>query len=511
MFFGLTNAPTTFQTMMNDIFHIEVLEGQVLIYLDDILIFDKDLDTHHDHVRKVLQWLRDNKLYLKPEKCEFDALETEYLGMIISEGSICMDPVKVQGIAEWPKLKSKRDVQSFIGFCNFYRRFVKDFAKIAKPLHSLTSDTPFKWTKEHWESFNNLKSLITSAPVLTIPNDIGKFHLECDSSEYAIGAILSQQQQDVWRPIAFLSKALQETQQNYQIYDKELLAIMMALYEFRKYLVNAKEVFEVWTDHANLQYFREPQKLNRCQARWLMELQDFHFTIHHLPGKSNTKADILSRRPGFDQGVNDNKDVVLLSSDLFLRPSWEINAHIFELPDADILPHIHRAAKNLDKSVAQAIERKEEGWVRIKDDVFTFRSRIYVPVHKALQEEIICSHHDSPLAGHPGHFKTTELILRNYWWPTLKKDVMAYVDGCEMCQRTKRHHIPKRTSLNPFDPPSQPWETITVDIIGPLPESQGYNAILTIVNWFSKAVKFEPITMELESTGFTRILRDRVF
>jgi hypothetical protein len=270
--------------------------------------------------------------------------------------------------------------------------------------------------------------------VLAIPNEIGKFRLECDSSEYAIGAVPSQQQQDVWRPIAFLSKTLQETQRNYQIYDKELLAIMMALYEFRKYLVNAKEVFEVWTDHANLQYFQEPQKLNCRQARWLTELQDFHFTIHHLPGKSNTKADILSRRPGFDQGVNDNKDVVLLPSDLFLRPSWEINAQIFELPDTDILPRIRRAAKNLDKSVAQGIKRKEEGWVHIEDDVFTFRSQIYVPVHKALQEEIICSHHDSPLAGHLGHFKTTELILRNYWWPTLKKDVMAYIDGCETCQ-----------------------------------------------------------------------------
>ena len=255
MFFGLTNSPATFQTMMNEIFHIEVSSGQVLIYLDNILIFSRDLTEHHHQVHNVLVRLQENKLYLKPEKCQFDVLETEYLGMIISEGKVWMDPVKVEGIIDWPAPLSKPDVQSFLGFCNFYCRFIRNFADIACPLHVLTSNVPFNWTADCQTSFDKLKESVTSAPVLTIPNNDGPFRLETDASQYAVGAVLAQKQDHQWHPIAFLSKALNPTQRNYEIYDRELLSIMLALQEFRKYLMNAKEVFEVWTDHSNLQYF----------------------------------------------------------------------------------------------------------------------------------------------------------------------------------------------------------------------------------------------------------------
>src|SRR5262245_30885590 len=295
MFFRLTNSPATFQTMMNDIFHIEISQGHVLIYLDDILIFDRDLDTHHRHVRQVMEHLRKHKLYLKPEKCEFDQSEVEYLGVIVGNGRIRMDPVKIQGISEWPTPKCKRDLQSFLGFCNFYRRFIHHFAQIAHPLHYLTGNVPFNWTLKCQTAFDQLKTLITSAPILTMANHYDKFRLETDASEYAIGAILSQQQEDRWKPIAYLSKSLTLTERNYEIYDQELLAIMTALQHFRHYLMGAKQEFEIWTDHANLQYFKKPEKLNRRQARWLTELQEYDFTLHHIPGKSNSKADILSR------------------------------------------------------------------------------------------------------------------------------------------------------------------------------------------------------------------------
>jgi hypothetical protein len=194
MFFGLTNSPTTFQTMMNDIFQIEIAQGHVLIYLDDILIFSKDLDQHHRQVRRIIEILREHRMYLKPEKCQFDVLETEYLGMIISEGKIQMDPVKVAGIAEWPTLRNKREPQSFLGFCNFYRRFIQAYAKTAHPLHSLTGDTPFNWTNEQQEAFDKLRMLVTTAPILAIPNPNDPFRLEADASAYAVGAVLSQKQ-----------------------------------------------------------------------------------------------------------------------------------------------------------------------------------------------------------------------------------------------------------------------------------------------------------------------------
>ena len=170
MFFGLTNSPATFQNMMNDIFHIEIKQGHVLIYLDDILIFDRDLGQHHQHVREVLHELREHKLYLKPEKCQFDQTEIEYLGVIVGNGQVKMDPIKVAGIAEWPTPTNKWDIQVFLGFCNFYRRFIHRFADVARPLQTLTGNAPFEWTEECQKSFDQLKTLLTSEPILTIPN-----------------------------------------------------------------------------------------------------------------------------------------------------------------------------------------------------------------------------------------------------------------------------------------------------------------------------------------------------
>jgi trans-aconitate methyltransferase len=183
---------------MIDIFHIEITEVRVLIYLDDILIFHKDLEEHHQAVRQVLHRLREHKLYLKPEKCEFDQLETEYLGVVVSKGEVRMDPVKVAGITEWPTPVCKRDVQSFLRFCNFYRRFIHHFADIAHPLHGLTGNVSFQWTPECGEAFDKLKLLLTSGPILVIPNNNDKFQLECDASAYALGAVLSQQQESKW-------------------------------------------------------------------------------------------------------------------------------------------------------------------------------------------------------------------------------------------------------------------------------------------------------------------------
>jgi hypothetical protein len=408
-----------------------------------------------------------------------------------------------------------------LGFCNFYRRFIHYFAGIACLLHILTGNTPFEWTSECQEAFDKLKTLITTAPVLSIPNNHDKFKLEADASEYALGAILSQCQDGVWKPCGFVSKAFNPTQRNYEIYDRELLAIMASLHEFQKHLMTARKTVEIWTDHANLQYFKKPQKLNRHQARWLSELQEYHFTLHHIAGKSNSKADILSRRPGFEKGVNDNDDTILLPNSLFSTNDTDKNDQLdnqpillrqieHQLTPITFLEHIQRSRNNLDKNVKKMIERGEADWKTLDDGTLTFKDWVYVPLDKKLRGDIISQHHDTPLTGHYGHFKTVENITHDYWWPTIHRDVKAYVDGCETCQWTKPNRLPHKTPLHPFDPPSQPWEIITVDLIGPFPECQGYNMIMTIVDWFTKAVKFEATHLELKSEGFARILRDRV-
>jgi hypothetical protein len=227
MFFGLTNSPATFQTMMNDIFSDMISGGVVVVYLDDILIFTKDLDEHRHITQRVLGRLAEHELYLRPEKCEFEKTWIEYLGLIISENRVEMDPVKVAGVAEWPEPTNKREVQSFLGFVNFYRRFVKDFSHHARPLFDLTrKEQKWKWDSPEASAFRKLKELVTSAPVLITPADDQPFHVEADSSDFATGAVLSQlsAEDGKWHLVAFLSKSLSETERNYEIHDKEMLA-----------------------------------------------------------------------------------------------------------------------------------------------------------------------------------------------------------------------------------------------------------------------------------------------
>jgi transposase InsO family protein len=503
MFFGLTNSPATFQTMMNEIFHDLILAGKVLIYLDDILIFTRTREEHRQIVRQVLHLLRQHKLFLKPEKCDFEKTEIEYLGLIISENRVRMDPIKVQGILDWPTPTCKQEVQSFLGFVNFYRRFIQGFGDIAKPLSILTGNVDWSWTSAQQSAFEELKSRVTCAPVLAIPTDDDPYRLEADSSGHALGAVLSQCQQGVWHPIAFLSKSLSSTERNYQIYDRELLAIMTALAEWRHLLMGARHPFEVWTDHQNLEYFRKPQKLNRRQARWVTELANYSFTLHHRPGRTHLKADILSRRAGHEKGENDNENITLLQSEHFRRLEFSLN-------DSPFIDRIRQRSANQDRVVQQGLAEKGEDWEEA-DKVVTWKGRVYVPVDRQLREDIIREHHDSRLAGHPGQYRTHELITRDYWWPRLLHDVRKYVEGCETCQRTKPRHSRPAAPLHPHEIPTRPWEIISLDLIGPLPESAGHNAILVIVDRFSKMIKVIPSQLEITSSGVARVLRDHVF
>jgi hypothetical protein len=269
MFFGLTNSPSTFQTMMNDIFHDLIMEGVVCVYLDDILIFSKTLEEQRRVTRIVLERLRKHKLFLRHDKCEFEQTSIEYLGLIVSEGEIRMDPVKVAGVAEWPTPTKKKEVQSFLGFANFYRRFIEGFSHHAKPLFELTKkDRKWTWGEEEQQAFDELKSRITSSPILRFADDSKAFCIEADSSDFATGAVLSQQSSDdlKWHPITFYSKSLNAVERNYEIHDKEMLAVMRSLEEWRHFLEGAKRQVEIWTDHKNLEYFMTAKKLNRRQA-----------------------------------------------------------------------------------------------------------------------------------------------------------------------------------------------------------------------------------------------------
>ena len=228
MFFGLCNSPATFQTAMESIFQDLILQGKVIVYMDDILIYTETLEEHRRVVSRVLQILKENKLYLKPEKCIFEARKIEFLGLILSEKQVEMDPVKIEGVAKWPTPRNVKDVQSFLGFVNFYRRFIEDFSKIARPLHDLTQkDSKWVWEEKEMNAFEALKKKVTSAPILIQPDVTQPFQLETDASDFASGAVLSQLADDgKWRPVGFLSKSFDDAERNYPIYDKDVRATL---------------------------------------------------------------------------------------------------------------------------------------------------------------------------------------------------------------------------------------------------------------------------------------------
>ena len=403
---------------------------------------------------------------------------------------------------EWPEPKNLKQTQAFLGFTNFYQRFVRGYSEVARPLTRLTGKEGFSWGPEQKSAFQKLKDRIAEDAVLALPTDDGKFRVEADASEGATGAVLSQEQEGEWRPVAFMSHGLNETERNYKIYDKEMLAIMLALEEWRSLLMGAKHTFEILTDHQNLQYFKTPQKVNRRQARWITELSEFDFVLSHRAGALNKKADLLSRRADHDQGKGDNENVVLLKPEYFR--SQEI---VIEGPEAEIMSQI-KADKKVDKSVKLALEKKLPGWEK-KEDVIYYNGLIYVPRNEELRDRIIGLHHDSPLLGHPGENRTQEMIERNYWWPRLGNRVAKYIKECEACQRTRVHRY-KQGKLNPHKITEGPWQIISMDLIGPLPVSNGFNAIQVWVDTFTKQLHAEPTNMELASEGVARLTRDRV-
>ena len=257
--------------------------------------------------------------------------------------------------------------------------------------------------------------------------------METNALEHAIGRVLSQEQEGKWKPIAFLSRTMQLAERNYKIYDKELLAIVEALTKWRQYLLDAMEHFEVWTDHKNLKYFREPHKLNRRQAQWYLKLQDYDFTLKHIPGKTNTKVDILSRKDQVNTKEN-NKDIQLLKEKLWTR-RMTVEIMMLErkmtVDKSDIVKEIKRN-NTQEQEVVQALQ-KEDGFTYEEDRIVYMKGRIYVQNNKKIREKILKENHDLVDMGHSGQQQMLELIKQNYWWPGLKEDIRKYVQGCFKC------------------------------------------------------------------------------
>ena len=294
--FRLTNAPVSFQGWMNEILN-EYLDIFYMAYQDDILIFSQNLEDHQKHVRTILRRVEEAGLTLKASKCKFHTRETEYLGYVISPKGLRMDKEKIRTIKEWKEPTNVKGVQSFLGFANFYQHFIRNYSKITTPLSSLTrKEKVWEWADKQQEAFETLKKAMITEPILQHFDLEQPITIEMDASDYIKGAICSQpDEKEILHPIAYYSRKLKDPERNYDIHDKELLAIMDALRKWDTYGKTMGPKITILVDHKNLEYWKIKKDLNLQQARWGERLANYDFTIRYRPGKLAGKPDILSR------------------------------------------------------------------------------------------------------------------------------------------------------------------------------------------------------------------------
>jgi hypothetical protein len=516
MFFGLCNSPATFQRMMNHIFWAEINEGWCKVYMDDVLIAACTISDLITRTLRVLDIMEENDLFLKPEKCEFEKTKVEYLGYLISENKIEMDPKKLAGISDWPTPKNLRQTRSFLGFGNFYRRFIERFSHIVRPLTSLTKkEKSFEWTPECEHAFKELKQRFVEAPVLTMPDQDQPFYLETDASAFASGGVLMQKDDNGHlHPCGYLSRTFNETEQRYQIYDRELLALIRALDEWKVYLEGARHTVTVYIDHDNLRYFRSGQTLNKRQARWSLYLSQFPLQLTHKPGKTMILSDALSRRADAEERKEKDRTAVLLPDNLFVQMLDTGFAKLLSGKESEYDDHILERLRFL---LEQPDADDPEWTIEKKYGNLTifYKGRQYVPRNTKLRRDILQKHHDHPTAGHPGAATTYLHVSRHYWWPGMTSYINEYVKGCGKCQQNKINRRPWKGPLMPIlgskDP--RPFKQISMDLLTDLPPSEdGYDTLLVVVDHgLTKGLILTPTRKTLTSTGTAELLNDNVF
>uniref|UniRef100_A0A8C5M421 Gypsy retrotransposon integrase-like protein 1 n=1 Tax=Leptobrachium leishanense TaxID=445787 RepID=A0A8C5M421_9ANUR len=456
--YGLCNAPGTFQHLVNDVFR-DLLDRFVIIYLDDILIYSPTLEEHQRNVEEVLSRLRNHQLYAKLDKCSFNQSRISFLGYILSPGKLEMDPEKVAAIHSWPTPTNKKEVQRFLGFSNFYRKFIRNFSHIVQPLTRLTKNhEKFRWAEDTQKAFLKLKDLFTSAPILEQPDPNHPYFLEVDASENATGAILSQRNltSGNLHPIAFYSKRLNPAETRYDVGDKELLAIKRGFDEWRHLLEGSLYPITVYTDHQNLEHIKTAKRLRPRQARWALFFTRFNFHITYRPGSRNGKADALSRCYSVDSTIETSPPTILQQKH-------------FTTVQSTLLSRLKKDSKGQSSN----------------------KQCLLVSPNNLM--EVLKNVHDSPLAGHGGIRKTLHRTRQLYHWPSLKKDVTEYIRSCPECNRMKSPKCKPVGLLQPLPTASTPWRDLSIDFIVDLPPSQGNTAIMVVVDRFSKMAHFLPI------------------
>ncbi|KAK3511971.1 hypothetical protein QTP70_027662, partial [Hemibagrus guttatus] len=413
--FGLTNAPAVFQALINGVFQ-DLLGKWVIAYIDDILVYSASLEEHVLHVREVLSHLQQHHLYVKLEKCEFHRSTVTFLGYVVSRRGVEIDEVKVRAVTDLSAPTTVRELQRFLGFANFYRRFIRNYSSVAGKLY----------------------------------------------------------------PCASYSRKLTTAEANYDVGNRELLAIKAALEEWRHWLEGARHPFQVLTDHRNLEYLCGAKRLNPRQARWALFFTRFRFMVTYHPGSKNGKADALSRRfEGADEPVL--SEPILPPTAILAPVRWNLveeiqRTHAEELPPAGCPP-----------------------------------TKVFVPPQ--FRTQVIQWVHEAPSSGHPGVHRSTQLVHRRFWWPSLAVDVDRYVQACPSCAQARTSRQLPEGLLEPLPIPQCPWSHLSVDFLMDLLDSGGYTVVLVVVDRFSKGCKLIPLkglpsAMQTAEALFVHVFRN---
>ncbi|KAK4388623.1 Retrovirus-related Pol polyprotein from transposon [Sesamum angolense] len=485
--FGLCNAPSTFQALMNQVFE-PYLRKFVLVFFDDILIYSKEWGLHMLHLKKVLELLRKHQLYAKQSKCSFAQQQIDYLGHVISEGGVATDPEKIECMKNWPVPTSVKALRGFLGLTGYYRKFIKGYGSISKPLTSLLKKDAFNWNLEAETAFNHLKEVMIRAPVLALPNFSKPFIVETDACGKGIGAVLMQE----GRPIAYLSKALAAKNMGLSTYEKEFLALLLAVTKWKHYLQGNH--FVIRTDQKSLKHILDQRIDSILQQKWITKLLGLSYEVQYKKGSENRAADALSRVE-HDRGES-QANAVTTQIPLWLQD-------VQDSYEGNTLFQTVVQAKTLD-NLAFPDYSYEAGILRRK-------GRICVGSHGGIREKIIRSMHDSALGGHSGINGTYQRVKPLFYWPTLKGDINTWVKECEVCQRSKHENIPYPGLLQPLPIPDQAWSCISMDFVEGLPPSEGKDSILVIVDRLTKYSHFLPLKHPYTASSIAKTFFDNIY
>ncbi|KAL4565288.1 hypothetical protein LXL04_029376 [Taraxacum kok-saghyz] len=462
--FGLTNAPATFQAVMNDVFR-PWLRKTIVVFFDDILIYSPTWTQHLEDLAVALDVLQQHQFVVNQKKCSFGQSTIEYLGHIINGSGVAMDPKKIEAVVDWPIPKNVKGLRGFLGLTGYYRKFIRHYGSIARPLTTLTKKDAFGWTDEAQVAFDNLKSAMVTAPLLALPDFQSPIVVECDASGRGIGAVLMQNR----KPIAYYSKALSDRNLAKSAYEREIMALVLAVQHWRAYLLGTK--FTIYTDQRNLKFLLQQRITSPDQHNWVAKLLGYDFDICYKPGKDNRAADALSRR------AIDGEMATLLST-----PIWVQGVQLLDEVKKDTkLQQIRREY--------EADPTKFPGY-SVRNEILFYKDRLVIPKSSLFIPELIKEFHETATGGHSGYYRTFRRLAANLYWPGMSGMVQQYVKACDVCQRCKASSTAPGGLLQPLPIPSAIWEDLSLDFNLGLPKSKGYDAILVVVDRLSKYSHF---------------------